>query len=469
MNKSLMAYSLLLAASFVSYSLPSQAGFWRAGQNPQAPSREEARAPARRGELEGAIQQYRQAIAKSPQDFKLNLEFAQFLAKARHFPDAIAVFRRALELAPRNETAESGLAEAYRRVHNVDETRALLQAARKHHPKSVSVLKAIGSFEIEAESFDAAIAALQAAVALAPKDVTTLNMLGTAYLGKGDKDAALAQIEKALALDSGDQHARFLRAQVFADNNKNEEALRDAEKVFEAKPDSQPARMLLAKILIRLKQCARAANILQPPGDAAALDTEALFLLGNAYDCEGKADLAKSARDEFAAASENERRRAENEVQSKHLYEKANELARQNKFNEALDLVQQALEKNPKNGFAYSQEAKIFFSINEKEKAQEAIGRALAIQPYQPDFLYVAGVIAEGDGKDEEALRTFEQVTQISPKEADAYFEMGRILMKRNDRVRALAAFRTASELEPDDPDYKRAVAEASVAEEKKN
>jgi tetratricopeptide (TPR) repeat protein len=190
--------------------------------------------------------------------------------------------------------------------------------------------------------------------------------------------------------------------------------------------------------------------LLRPTENPPSLDTEGLFQLGNAYHWAGKAELAGSAREEFAAASEKDRQQAENQVQSKHLYEQANELARQNKFTEALALLQEALDKDPKNGFAYSPQAKIFLSMHETGKAKE------------PDFLYVEGVIAENEGQDEEALTAFERVTQINPQEADAYFEMGRIFAKRKDRAPALAAFRRASQLEPNDPDYKRALAEAS-------
>jgi len=392
----------------------------------------------------------------------LIVEEAQRLAKIGDFPGAIAAYRQALLLAPRDEAAELGLAEAYRGVHNNEQASAAFAAARKHHPKNTSVLKALGSFEIEAETYDAAIEALQAAVELAPVDVSARNLLGTAYLSKGENEAALAQFVKALALDPANELARFMRAQTLADSGKNEDALADAEKAFAAKPDSLRTRMLLAKILIRLKQCPRAAETLHPAENPPALDTQALYLLANAYACAGQADLARGAREEFTSASEKERRQAENEIQSTHLYEHANELARQNKFPEALELLQQALEKNAKNAFAYAQQAKIFFSRHETEKAREAIARALAIQPYQPDFLYVEGVIAGSQGQDDEALAAFEKVTQINPKEADAYFEMGRIFAKRKDRAHALAAFRKALELAPDDADYKRALEAAS-------
>jgi len=404
-------------------------------------------------------------------DTRSLLESAHALMQQGRYPEAIEMYRRAMTLAPRNELAEIGLSNAYRAVHNYEEARSILQTARREHPKSVAVLSALGSLEMEAESFDAAIEALRAAVAIAPDEVRLRNLLGSAYLSKGDSKTALVEFEKVLARDQENQLAHFSRAQIFADTDQNEKALADAEKVVAAKPDYLPGRALLGKILVRLKQCERAAEILRPAMNPPALDTPSLFLLANAYECAGKREFAAHAREEFAAASQADRKHAEDETQSKHLVEQANELARQNKFSDALELLQQALGKNPQNGFAYSQQAKIYFSMRDAQKASEAIGKALAIQPFQPDFLYVAGVIAVSEGKTDEALAAFEKVTQVNPKEADAYYEIGKIRLQQGDRGKALAAFRKASELDPGDADYKRAVAETSSQEgtEKKN
>jgi tetratricopeptide (TPR) repeat protein len=413
----------------------------------------------------------RQEVAPASKEAAAALESAQSLAKQEKWPEAIELYRRALALSPRNEAAELRLSEAYRGVHNYEEARTILTTARRHHPRSVAILFALGSLEIEAESFDAAIAALRSALALEPNDVKLRNLLGSAYLSKGDSGAALVQFEKVVARDPTNQLAHFSRAQIFADTDQNEKALADAEKVVEARPEYLPGRALLAKILVRLKQCARAAEALRPAANPTALDTQTLFLLGNAYDCAGESKLAASAREEFAAASQADRKRAEDETQSKHLVEQANDLARQNRFSDALALLDQALEKNPKNGFAYSQQAKIHFSMRRPEEARQAIQRALALQPFQPDFLYVFGVIAAQQGKQDEALAAFEKVTLINPKEADAFFEIGKIRLQKGDREGARAAFRKASELDPSDADYKRAFAEASAPEEtrKKN
>jgi tetratricopeptide (TPR) repeat protein len=391
-------------------------------------------------------------------DARSTLESAELLARQGRYPEAIEMYRRALVPVPRNESVEIGLSNAYRGVHNYEEARSILQTARREHAKSVAVLSALGSLEIEAESYDAAIEALRGAVALAPDDVKVRNLLGSAYLGKGESKAAFVEFERVLARDPENQLAHFSRAQILAETDQNEKALADTEKVVAAKPEYLPGRALLAKILVRLKQCERAAEILRPTMNPPALDTPSLFLLANAYECAGKRELAAGAREEFAAASQADRKRAENEAQSKHLVEQANELARENKFSEALELLQQALGKNPQNGFAYSQQAKIYFSMHDAQKASEAIGKALAIQPFQPDFLYVAGVIAEQAGKQDEALAAFEKVTQVNPKEADAYFEIGKIRLQQGDRVAALVAFRQAVALDPNDPEYLRAL-----------
>jgi len=386
-----------------------------------------------------------------------NLSSARSLAESGQFPEAIALYQKLLVANPKSETAALELAACYRKVHNEDEARRILQSARRDHPRSAAAAKALGNFEIEAQSFDAAITALKAAVALAPADLEARNFLASAYHSKGDTALALAQLDYVLAHDSLNGLALYLRSQIHADAGNDKQAVADAEKLLTVRQDYLPARVLLAKVLIRLKQCTRATETLRPAQNAPQLDTQALFLLANAYECAGDSDSAKTARDEFAAASQADRTRAENETQSKHLTEQANDLARQNQFPQALDLLQQALDKDPKNGFAYSQQAKIYFSMHDAARARAAIAQALAIQPYQPDFLYVLGILAAAEGNKDEALAAFTKVTAINPKEADAFFEIGKIRLQQGDHAAALAAFRKAAALDPTDPDYKRA------------
>ncbi len=392
-----------------------------------------------------------------------SLEHAYALYGAGEFPEAIAVYLEYVAAHPGNESAELGLAECYRRVYNVDEARAVLFRARKQHPKSVPILKSLGNLEIEAQSYDAAIEALNAAVTLAPGDLETHNFLGSAYHGKNELDSALKQFNFVIEKDPANQLAHYFRAQIYADTGKNDKAAADAEFVVSRRPNYLPEIVLLAKVLVRLKQCTRAVEILSPAEETHQLDAQALFVLANACDCANQSEQGKTVREEFAEASQAAHQHDENEVQSKHLVEQANDLARQNKFPEALALLQDALEKNPQNAFAYSQKAKILFSQRDIPGALAAIQQALGLQAFQPDFLYVSGVIFEQEGKLEDALSEFTKVTRINPKEADAFYEIGNIHLKQGERSAALAAFRKAAALEPDDQDYRRAVESASA------
>jgi tetratricopeptide (TPR) repeat protein len=390
------------------------------------------------------------------------LQGARQLAATGQYPAAIAAYQKFLSGHPQNETAQIELAEAYRRVHNYDEAQKVLQLARKQHPRSLHVLKTLGNLDLEAESYDAAIEVFRAALALAPRDAPARTYLGTAYQGKNDNESALAEFNRVLSEDPKNQLARYLRAQLLSDSGENAKALSDAEAVVTGRPEYLPGRVLLAKILIREKQCQPAIDTLQTFHAAKRLDAQGLFVLANAYDCGGQPEQAKTVRDEFAAASQADHQRAENETQSKHLVEQANQLAQQNKFAEALDLAQQALEKNPENAFAYSQRAKILFSRRDFPGARAEIQQALKLQPFQPDFLYVSGMIALREGKTDEALDSFTKITQINAKEADAFYQIGLIHLQQGDRAAAVAALRAATTLEPQDQDYRQALAAAS-------
>jgi tetratricopeptide (TPR) repeat protein len=395
------------------------------------------------------------------------LNFSTQSVPAPDYPAAIAAYSAVLAKRPGSVPAALALADAYRHIHNYDEARRVLTRARKVHPRDAQLAKALGSLELEAQNWDAAIAAAQIAVRAAPQDLEARNYLGSAYRAKGDLALALAQFDRVLARtpaspSPNDQRAlelaHYLRAQVYADTGREQKALADAETLFATRPNYLPGRELLAKILIRLEQCPRAVEILHSSEDSKKLETSFLFTLANAYECAGQPDRAEAARNRFAEASLADRTRAENETQSKHLVEQANELARQNKLSEALELTEQALAKNSRNGFAYAQQAKLYFSMHQFVRARSAIDQALALDPYQPDFLYVSGMLYSAAGDAPGALAAFERVSRINPGEADAYFEIGKIYLAQGNRSAARTALQRAVQLDPSEAEYARAL-----------
>jgi tetratricopeptide (TPR) repeat protein len=399
-----------------------------------------------------------------PTDSVSALHAAREAAARKQWDKAIEGYRQVLALALRNEDAELGLADAYRQVFNYAEARRVLEDSRRHHPQSVAPLIAHGELEMELQHYESAIADLARALGIEPSNLKARLDLAAAYRSKGDSTKALFHLDRAIARAPQNALAYYLRASIFDDRNDDTRALPDAEKVFRLQPENIRGRLLLAKILLRKQDCARVVDLLKPLAGAPQEESQTLYLLGRAYQCSGQPDLAQETLARFAQASQQDRLAAENHTQALHLVEQAGELARQNTPDPALDLLEQALAKDPANGGAYTLLAKILYSAGEVGKAHDAIRRALEIRPFHPDSLYVLGRILEKEGKPEEALQAFAQIVAVNPSEADAYYEMGAIYQKQGDRIRALAALKKAVELAPDDPDYKQALAAAASA-----
>jgi tetratricopeptide (TPR) repeat protein len=414
------------------------------------------------------------ALAQNPSPHRSNdaqtlAQRAQEADKSGRYTDAIASYEEVLRTSPRNLAAELGLAQNYRSVHNYDEMRRILDRAAREHPKSAPPLSLLGDLDLEMQSYDAAIQHLSAALALDPAANETRDRLASAYKSKGDVPHALLQLSKVFTRDPNNALAYFLRAQILSDRNQDARALPDAQKAVDVQPQNPRGRVLLAKILLRAPEnaavaelagrCSRAVTALQPVVETQPNDSETLFLLARAHRCAGNPNEAEKTLAAFEAASQHDRATKENQSQAKHLVEQANERARQNDFPGAVDLLQQALAKDPAYGAVYSQLAKLYYSAGDIGNASEAIAHALELDPYQPDFLYVEGKILEKQGKLDEALAAFQRTTLVNPNESDAYFEMGVIYEQRNDRARALAAYKRAVALSPDDPDYRRALA----------
>jgi tetratricopeptide (TPR) repeat protein len=433
----------------------------------------EARAAATRNQWDQAAASYEKAIEMQPHDVGLRVELGEAFANSGRLTDAIVSYEAALKIAPRNLPAELGLAAAYRAVHNYDETRRTLERAHREHPNKAAPLAALGDLEIELQTYAAAIAHLKAAVALDPSDTKTRNFLAAAYKAKGDQESALAQLAKVLARDPDNALAYFLRAEIYSDRNEDVRALPDAEKALALQPQNPSARIVVAKILVRAPEnapateittrCVRAAAVLEPLLATKSGDSEMLFLLSRAYRCAGQQEQAQKTLAAFEAASQHDSSTKQQQLGAKHLVDLAEERALKNDLLGALDFLRQAIAKDPTFSPAYSLLAKLNYSAGNTEKAGEAIAKALSLEPYMPDFLYVQGKIFEKEGKLDEALAVFQRTTLVNPKESDAYFEMGVIYQQRNDPARALAAYKKAAELSPDDPDYRRAVAALSA------
>lgn len=375
--------------------------------------------------------------------------------------EAIAIFEAVLESDPENEAAELGLSSAYRKVFNHGEARRVLLHAVRVHPESAAPLIALAEMEIESQSYDDALAHLDRAAKLAPFNPKIHIDRATAYQSKGRSNNALRELDTALKLAPRAAVAYYLKGMIYAELNQNARAIEAAEKAFTLQPQNARARTLLARLDVRVNRCAQAVTLLQPL--AVSSESETLYLLARAYECAGQEELAHRTMARFSERSRLEHSQRQDRMQADYLATTAGDLARKNQLAPALELLHQALGKDPTNGKANLQLAKVYYSLGQLSQALSAIEQALKADPFQPDCLYVLGLVLEGQGDLAGALSALERAVRVNPRESDAYYETGIIHLKRKNRARALAAFRKAVETSPDDPDYRRALQQAEA------
>jgi tetratricopeptide (TPR) repeat protein len=389
-----------------------------------------------------------------------DLRSAGALVRNRQFPAAVAAYQKILRAEPHNEKAELGLAAAYYGVYNYDQMRRLLRETAAIHPKSAAALVELGKLDIHLLHYDDAILELTPAVRREPGSAAAHEQLGVAYQAKGDNEKALVEFNEAVRLAPDSASPHYFRGSLYADRNDPDRAYQDANAAYRAQANTQ-TRELLAKAALSAGKCDESIDLLQPLAQSEDAVPEDIYLLSRAYKCAGQTQRAKEMQDEYEKRSQTLQDAKTRKMHADHLAVNAGELARKNQLAAALAVLGQALEEDPENGPSLAQLAKIDFSRGDVAKAQEEIAKALRGDPYNPDYLYVRGKVLESSDP-AAALEAFQQTVLVDPKESDAYFEIGEVYLRMGERNRAAEALRRAVQLSPDDPDYKKALAEVS-------
>lgn len=100
-------------------------------------------------------------------------------------------------------------------------------------------------------------------------------------------------------------------------------------------------------------------------------------------------------------------------------------LAKQNRSDEAVDLMRRAITLEPRQAIYQNNLAYTLLGIGNKREAIVALSQSLAIQPKQPNTLNLLGNVLSDVGEFEKAAICFNHAIQIEPKEAGLYYNLG--------------------------------------------
>jgi tetratricopeptide (TPR) repeat protein len=340
---------------------------------------------------------------------------------ARHAPARESQRQSALALEQEGKLAE---AEAG--------WRALL--ARQ--PDDAEACAHLGLLEARQEHYKEAIVFYRKALSLNPKMPSLRLNLGLSYFKAGDRQAAIQIFEPLLKSEprSSPEASRLVALIGLAHYGMGEyaAAVPYLKEATAADPGNLPFRLSLAQSCLRSKQYQCVLDVYREILTLNAESAEADMLAGEAYD-ELKNDAGAIAEYEAAVKADPKMP----DVQFGYGYL----LWRVLKFGEAEKAFRSELENNPEHPLALAYLGDTEIRLNRSQEAVPYLEHAVRIQPSVAIAHLDLGVIYEGQGDNDDALREFKAAERLSPDDPSIHWRLGRFYQSAGRSVDAKAEF----------------------------
>ena len=132
----------------------------------------------------------------------------------------------------------------------------------------------------------------------------------------------------------------------------------------------------------------------------------------------------------------------------KAIWDQAQNYIKETKFDKALDLLNQALDIDPKNPNILSERAVVYFHLEDKERALKELDVCVLLEPTNP-YRYSSRAYVKAALKDiEGAIADYEKCVHLDPQDAIAYNNLGLLLESLGRMKQAKRNFDRADELE---------------------
>ncbi len=155
------------------------------------------------GQLDPAMENYRQVLLLSPNNTSAMRGLAKVLSKQDKLPDAVRILKQAQEIEPQNWANYEALAAIYFLEGMYELAAKEYEAVKALVPNNPLALSDLGASYFMLEDFPRAITAWELSLAIEP-NYGALSNLGYAYFMEGKFLQALASYKQAIAINEGD-------------------------------------------------------------------------------------------------------------------------------------------------------------------------------------------------------------------------------------------------------------------------
>ena len=393
---------------------------------------------------------YRKAVDLDPSELSHLRGLGQTLLSEEKYPEALTVYQKLADLMPDDSDVYLRISQIYRELHQLDKAEENLLKARQYNPGNLEILYNEALIYESQGRYDEAIRVLSDAVTGVKAQSTVLptrrrslailyQQLGMLYRDVQNYQAAIYTFQELGRLgEEEDQRARLLIMDTYRMAKDLPKALQAGRDAMAKYPNDSSIRASQALLLGENQQTDEAVKLLETGLKGTASDRETYLNLSQVYERGRRyADAEEAARKAESFSAEPH----DNEVawlllgavyERQKDYEKAEAefkkvldvnpknaqvlnyygymLAdRGLRLDEAHDLIQRAVDLDPRNGAYLDSLGWVYFKQNKLEDAEAMLRKAVDHEPHDPTIRSHLGDVLAKEGHLDQAAAEWEK------------------------------------------------------------
>ena len=352
---------------------------------------------------------FQRALDLSPTNLPLLLRLAELNELATNYLQALTLYKKAVGLSTNQEPIQARLAAAYLNAKDKEKAIQTLEAVLHKKPKNPMLSLTLANLCYQIGNTNKMLTYLTQA----ESQGISPQLLGDFSMQIKNRPLAETYLKKVLQKSDAESGEWIQLANVFSRQNKNQEALETMQQAQKKFP-STPEIFLMSSFLARqMQQFQKASNLLYQAEQIAANSTHNL------------------SQDEIP-------------YQWAIFYEQTGDLAKSETY------FKKAIALNPKNHEAMNYLSYMLAQHNRKlDEALTLINQALNFEPQNPAYLDTLGWIYFQQGQYEKALTPIEHAFELSSYDGEIGEHLGEIFIKMNQTNKALETWQKALQSNP--------------------
>ena len=393
-----------------------------------------------RGDHAAALALTEQAIAGQPASVEAWVMKGTQLRELGRLPDSADAFAKAVTLAPRVMEPLRGRGMAFMGMNQRDKARADLAAALKLAPDDAQTLLLLAWLDYQEGRYADAQTRARSAQKSGQAPLGAQLVDGAATLAMGAPQAAEASLIAVVNAAPDNRLAVRLLVRALLDMRQTPRATAILDQAMQRWPDEAPFLLLAAEARGQGGDHAGATALLEKAAASAPDDPSLRTRLGLAQFASGRTDQGLASL-ELASGLEKEG------AQSQAML--AMTLLRTRDFDRALDIARGIADRQPKSPVGPYLIGLSRLGQGQRDRAREAFGQALTLDPR---YLPAAGQLARialDDGRPEDAARPFQAVLTADPAHQGAMLALASLAERRRDAADRLQWLERARKADP--------------------